>query len=121
MDDCNVFGLTRARREYRSPIGSAGCLNRLHGLGDRSCLIWLHENCIAGSSQRSFADAGGIGYQEIITDDLDAISDSSSETNQSVLIELRQRILDRYDGVSIEPIDKHRGHVIGIQRPAVQG
>ena len=48
MHDCNVFGLTRPRREYRSPIGSAGRLNRLDGLSDRSCLIRLYENCIAG-------------------------------------------------------------------------
>src|SRR6516162_1994198 len=101
MHDGHVLGLTRARREYCPPIGGAGCLDRLDGLGDRSGLVGFDKNGIAGPDKRGLADALSIGHQEIIADDLDTISDRFRETYPSVLIEFRERILDGGDGISV--------------------
>ena len=66
-------------------------------------LVRLDENSIATALRRCRGYARGVGHQEIIADHLDSPAQRGRELTHPLGIVLRHRILDRQDGIALDP------------------
>ena len=72
MDDRDVLALARAGGDDRIPADGVGGIERGLGLGDGAGLVRLDQRRIAGPGGLRAGDAGGIGDEIVVADDLQA-------------------------------------------------
>src|SRR3546814_5677747 len=95
MDDGDVFGLARACRHDGAPAFGPGGGQRLGGLGQGADLVRLDQRGVAGGGGGGGTDAGGVGGDQVVADDLHAVRRRLREGGDAGRVVLRQRILDQ--------------------------
>ena len=94
-----VLGLTGAVRDHDAPASPLGHVAGLDGLSDRADLINLEQEGIAELLVNTGLDALGVGNEEIITDNLDTVTDLLGHLNIGGEVVLVEGILNGDDRV----------------------
>ena len=98
-----IFALARARRDNRPEIGCTRRIQRSPGLRQRARLVRLEQHRVAQALRRGMPYALGVGYEQIIADDLDTSTNGLGELAPTLLVIFRQGVLDRNDGIALDP------------------
>src|ERR1700712_2606987 len=94
VGDRRVLGLSGAVRDHRRVAGVAGDPDRLQGLAQGADLVDLDEDRVAYSELDPAPQALGIGDEEVIADQLDAIAEGLSQELPAVPVLLVHPVLD---------------------------
>lgn len=87
----------------RVPCFTAG-LHRLQGLGDRADLVYLDQCSVADAVLDRVGDDVAVGDEDVVSDDLDAVTESLGELDPAVSVVFCQAVFDA-------PHRKERGHL----------
>lgn len=110
MTDRHIFAFAGARRHDAAPAGRFGGAQGLDGFADSAGLVDLDEDGVGRVFRRRVADEAGIGDKEVVADDLHVIAETRREGYQALGIILGERVLDRNDGVALEPAAEEVDH-----------
>lgn len=79
MDDAGVLRLAGARRDDGTETGLSGHVEGPFGFGNRTRLVRLDENRVAGAALGGGGDPVGVGDEVVVADDLDLLADGPGE------------------------------------------
>jgi len=117
VGDKGVLGLARAVGDDGGVIGLLGHVDGLDGLGDGADLVDLDQDRVAGAHADALLQALGIGDEEVVADDLYLVAEGLGHLDVAVPVILVQRILDRDDGILVDPLRVQLDHLLGGEEP----
>ena len=91
-------------RDHNAPSGCLGHVACLDTLSDGTDLVDLKQKGVAEFLVDSSLDSGWIGDQQVISDNLDFISDHGSHLGVGLEVILIEWVLDRNNWVSINQL-----------------
>ena len=98
-----VFRFAGTVRDHEAPAGLAAKMDRRHRFTDRADLIQFDERGITGFFLDRTCDEMGIRDEVVIPDYLNLVAQARSMCAESVLIVLRQTVLDRDNRIFAYP------------------
>src|SRR5687767_5873081 len=116
VDDRRVLGLARAGRDDGAVAGFARGVPALEGFRDRADLVGFQQYRVARA-------VGGLdllraGHEEVVSNDLNRSRFRKSPHRGRV--GLGERILDRDDGITLDPAQQHGVHLLGRERAPLE-
>jgi hypothetical protein len=98
-----------------------GHLDGLEGLGEGADLVDLDEDRVGDAVGDAAGEALGVGDEEVVADELDAVADGLGEGRPAVPVVLAHPVLDRDDRVPEAQVREVVGHAGGRQGAALAG
>src|SRR5690606_26664012 len=99
----------------RTPAAHHRRLERSLGFAQRTGLVRLDQNRVAGADRLAVADTIGIGDEVVVADDLKRGTNRRGERDQAGFVVFAKRILDRDDRVAPGPADQHVDQFVAIE------
>src|SRR5207253_4854568 len=88
VSDRGVFGFARTMRDDRSEARRAGHFDRVERLGDAANLIDFDQDGIRRPLSDTPAQAFGIGHEQVVADELHAVTETRGELTPTLPIVL---------------------------------
>src|SRR5919197_1263806 len=98
-------------RHDRGVPGRARQLDRLRRLRQRSDLVHLDEDRVGRLAVDAVAQPLRVRDEEVVADELDALSELAREVHPAVPVVLGQRVFDRDDRVALDELGPEPGHL----------
>src|SRR5215208_5752050 len=118
VGDGGVLRLAGAVADHGGPAGALGRLHGLKRLGERADLVELDQDGVGGALGDAAPEAGGVGDEEVVADELDALAEAAGEGGPAGPVVLGHAVLDADDGEARAPVLPEGGHLLARERAA---
>ena len=85
----------------------------VEGFRDGADLVDLNEDGVGHLLVDSLLEALGVGDEEVVADELDAVADVFGEELPAVPVVFGEAVFDADDGVFVDPVLPEGGHLFG--------